>query len=329
MMDQLVAEFPAQILKAIKIGEAAEINAAQNPIHKIFVAGMGGSGIGANFVAQFVSKECKVPYTIGKDYEVPAYIDAHTLVICSSYSGNTEETVACFDAIVGSGAKIVVICSGGKLRDRAVEHDLDFIQLPAGAPSPRACLGYSLVQQLYILKKLDLVGNTQIGALKGAVELIEQERSAIKDAAKELASKIYNKLPIVYSSTAMEPVAVRFRQQINENGKMLCWHHVLPEMNHNELVGWRESNPNLAVIFLRNENDPKRTKIRTDITRGIVSGYTDNVFEVHAMGSNLIEKSLYLVHFVDWVSVYLADNRSMDAVEIKVIDYLKDELSKV
>ena len=127
----------------------------------------------------------------------------------------------------------------------------------------------------------------------------------------------------------MEAVAVRWRQQINENAKMLCWHHVIPEMNHNELVGWRDQRPDVAVIWLRNRDDFNRTSVRTDINKDIVEHYTHTSIELWSKGKSLIEKAFYLVHLGDWTSVYLAELRNVDPVEIKVIEFLKGELAKV
>jgi len=127
----------------------------------------------------------------------------------------------------------------------------------------------------------------------------------------------------------MEAVAVRLRQQLNENSKILCWHHVVPEMNHNELVGWRKENNDLAVIYLRNDDDYQRNQVRININKEIISSYTNTIIEIDSKGASLIERAIYLVHLSDWISFHLATLRGVDPVEIKVIDYLKGELGKV
>jgi glucose/mannose-6-phosphate isomerase len=329
MMDQLVKEFPQQLDKALEIGKNANLKKPENPIHNVFVAGMGGSGIGANFVAELIREECKIPYLIGKGYSAPAYIGKNTLVIASSYSGNTEETLETFQQILNSGAKIVVVSSGGKLIELAKENDLDYIQVPAGSPSPRACLGYSLVQQLFILNKLGLISEKIIHEVEAASELIKKEQEDIQFRAERIAPMLQNKIPVIYTTDRMEAVAVRFRQQINENGKSLCWHHVIPEMNHNELVGWRDEYNQLAVLYFRNKDDYPRNQVRMDINKEIIGNYTSSIIEVYSKGQSLAERMLYFVHLGDWISVYLAALKGIDAVEIKVIDYLKSELGKV
>lgn len=328
-MDQLVKEFPQQLDKALKIGRDARITKPNHPIHNIFVAGMGGSGIGANFVSELISEECKIPFLIGKGYSVPGYIGKNTLAIASSYSGNTEETLEAFESILKTGAKIVVVSSGGKLIELAKATGLDYIQVPSGSPSPRACLGYSLVQQLFILNKLGLISEKVIHEVGRASELIKMEQEDIRFRAERIASMMKGKIPVIYTTDRMEAVAVRFRQQINENGKSLCWHHVIPEMNHNELVGWRDDYNQLAVLFFRNKDDYPRNQVRMDINKEIISNYTSSIIEVYSKGQSLAERMLYFVHLGDWISVYLAAAKGIDAVEIKVIDYLKSELGKV
>lgn len=328
MMDQLISKFPAQLVEALEIGQNAKIHPHEHPIHKVMVAGLGGSGIGANFVAEFVREECPVPYLISKSYHIPAYVDQNTLAIASSYSGNTEETLSAFEQMEKTGAKIVVISSGGKLIEMAKAKNYDYIQVPDNWPSPRACLGFSLVQQLFVLQHLGLISDKSTKSVEAAVSLLENNSDDIKSAAEKAAQSLYHKMPIIYTTDRMESVAVRFRQQINENSKMLCWHHVVPEMNHNELVGWRDVNDKLAVIYFRNEDDYYRNSVRIDINKGIIDNYTSTIMEFYSLGDDLIQRSLYFVHLGDWISYFLAEIRGMDAVEVKVIDFLKGELAK-
>ncbi|MBP9194497.1 MAG: bifunctional phosphoglucose/phosphomannose isomerase [Saprospiraceae bacterium] len=329
MMDQLIERFPAQLTEALEIGENATIKAHTQEINKVYVAGMGGSGIGANFVAEFIVGECKLPYIIGKGYDSPAFVDKNTLYIASSYSGNTEETLSALAQVADSGAKIVCISGGGKLIALAKERGYDYIQMPGDWPSPRACLGYSLVQQLYVLYKLNIIGSTTIDQIKSSIDLIKYDQDEIKNKAEKIAALIKGKIPVIYTSDRMEAVAVRFRQQINENSKFLAWHHVIPEMNHNELVGWKDVYDNIAVIYFRNKDDFRRNAVRMDINKEVISKYCDSIIEIYSKGQSLVEKSMYFVHLGDWVSWYLAELRGVDALEVNVIDHLKGELAKL
>ena len=328
MMNQLIKKFPAQIKEAIEIGETATIRPHHFQIHKVVMAGMGGSAIGGSFVADIIAEECISPYIVVSAYHLPAYVDKHTLVIISSYSGNTEETVSALEQAIATGSKVVCIASGGKVKEIALQQKLDFIELPSGWPSPRACLGFSLVQQLYVLYYLGLVSKVSIVNIKSASDLLNFEQEDIMMKAEKLAALIFQKMPVLYTCNRTESVAVRWRQQLNENAKILCWHNVIPEMNHNELVGWKNKHENLAVIFLRYKDDVRNNQIRMDFTKQIVTTLAFNVIEIYAKGQTLPEKMIYLTHLGDWVSWYLALQNKVDPSEIKVIDSLKLELEK-
>ncbi len=329
MMDQLIARFMDQLDEAMEIGRNVKLKSTRDNIHHVYVAGLGGSGIGADFVASFVAQECNVPYIVRKGYSVPAFVGPNTLAIASSYSGNTEETLIAYEKIKAQGANIIAIASGGKVIELAKADGYDYAQVPTGWPSPRACLGYSLTVQLWILQHMGFISDQCTNDLQASIGLLRSESEAIKVYAREIADQLHNKIPIIYIEDRMEPVAVRLRQQINENSKALCWHHVIPEMNHNELVGWTEKNDDLAVIYLRNEDDYSRNALRMDINKEIIRKYTDTVLEVWSKGDTMIGRAMYLVHLGDWVSWYLSELRGKDALEVNVIDFLKGELGKV
>lgn len=329
MMDQLIERFPAQLVEAMEIGENATIFPYDQDINLVYVAGLGGSGIGGDFVAELIKDECKIPFIVGKGYSVPAYVNENTLAIVSSYSGNTEETLTALKGLEASGAKIIIISSGGKLIEIAIRMAYDYVQVPSTWPSPRACLGYSLVQQLYILEKLGLISDVFKSQLKASIDLIKFDVDAIKDKAKRIAKLMHGKIPVIYTTDRMESVALRLRQQICENAKTLAWHNVVPEMNHNELVGWKDKENRLAVLYLRNKDDYSRNAVRMDITMGIMSKLCDTVIEVYSKGQSLIEKNMYLVHLGDWISWYLSDLRGVDSIEVDIINFLKGELSKI
>ena len=134
---------------------------------------------------------------------------------------------------------------------------------------------------------------------------------------------------LIYVAKGFEGMAVRFRQQLNENSKMLGWHNVIPEMNHNELLGWRTNVENLAVIYFRNKSDFKRNQVRMDINKKVISKYTSNISEVWSVGDSVIENTLYHINLGDWISWYLSEMNNVDAIEIDVINYLKGELAKI
>ena len=327
-MKELIASFTAQLRQAMDIGEKAVFSKSDKPFSNVLITGLGGSGIGGSIIAQVVEKEITIPVVVNKDYFIPAFVGTDTLVIASSYSGNTEETVAALELALQRGATVVCVTSGGKILEIAQSSGLDHIVIPGGMP-PRACLAYSLTQLFYVLNGFGLINDGFKKDLEATIHLLDHEEEHICSEAYYLAEKLHRKIPVIYSQADYEGVCVRFRQQINENSKMLCWHHALPEMNHNELVGWTTSNDKLAVVFFRNETDYERTAARMELTKGIVSKYTPYVFEVYSKGATHLQRSMYLVHFGDWVSWYLSEIKNIDATEVKVIDYLKGELGKI
>ena len=328
-MDELIAGFPVQLKEAIEIGQSADINEHTSEIRNIILLGMGGSAIGGDIVASFIKEECKIPMLVNKSYDVPSFIDKHTLAIVSSYSGNTEETISAYKSILETGAKTVAISSGGKLIEMTSERSLDYILVPSGSPSPRACLGYSIVQQLFILHKLDLISDTCIDHIRSAADLINFDMDSVKELAMSTAKQVHDQTVLLYCTDKYEAIALRLKQQLNENAKMHCWFHTIPEMNHNELVAWKDENKNLSVIYFRNEDDFKRNMHRLEITKTIIAKYCGKSLEVHSKGKNFIERSIFLIHFGDWLSWYLSQLRGVDPIEIEVIDFLKMKLSEL
>ena len=327
-MKNLVLGFPRQLEEAIQIGKNAKLTPAGRAYSNVLICGLGGSGIGGSIVSELVVAEANAPINISKGYFIPAYIGHNSLVIISSYSGDTEETVNALKLALEKGAKVVCITSGGKIAAIAKEKGLDLILVPGGMP-PRACLGYSLTQLLFILNAFGITSFDFLGQLEKSVKMLGAEQSSIMAQAKEITSQLAGKLPVIYTTTYNEGLAIRFRQQLNENAKILCWHHVFPELNHNELVGWTEKHEELAVIILRDPDDYPRNNSRIEISKEVFSKYTSTILEICSKGSSPIEKAIYTIHLGDWISCFLAEHRGVDAIEIAVINHLKSELSKL
>lgn len=325
-MDKLIASFPGQLVTALKIGERFSFSQMPGTPQNIVISGLGGSGIGGTIVQNYTAQNIKIPLIVNKNYFLPAFVNKHTLVIICSYSGNTEETIQAFEDARKKHAPIICITSGGKIADIAGLHKCDCVLIPPGMP-PRACLGYSIVQILYCLHHFSVIDGTFKEEIKKSITLLQETSAEIREKAKVLAKQVQGKLPVIYADSAVEGIALRWRQQVNENGKMLGWEQVLPEMNHNELVGWHESNEGLAVIFLRNEQDYERVQLRMEINKEIIGKYTASVFEVWSSGDSYFERAFYLIHLGDWFSWYLAQEHHVDATEVNVIDYLKGKLA--
>lgn len=326
-MKQLVQDFTKQLREAEEIASKAVISKSEN-IRNIVITGLGGSGIGGTIVSELVAGSCGVPIIVNKDYFLPAFVDRHTLLVVCSYSGNTEETLSAMQQGIIKKATIVCITSGGKVLEMAKQHQFSFIQIPGGMP-PRACFGYSFVQLLKVLETNGFAPASSFKDLEEAIQLLDNENKEIKELAHKTAKVLHKKIAVLYSIGSCEGVAVRIRQQINENGKMLCWHHSFPEMNHNELVGWTTRNDELVVVSLQTTFDYDRTKRRYDVCRPLFEKYAHAVVDLHARGKSKLAQFLYLINVGDWISCYLADLKGIDPVEVKVIDHLKNELSKM
>jgi len=327
-MKTLVANFSKQLEEALEIGNNAQLSASSNKINNVLICGLGGSGIGGSIVAELVVANANVPINVTKGYFIPAYVNENTLVIVSSYSGNTEETLNCMELAMAKKSKIVAITSGGKVEEKCKANKFDCIIVPGGMP-PRSCLGYSLTQLFFVLSYHKIISDSFRTDLKKSIQLINIESEAIIAEAKQVAEKLNGKLPVIYATTYNEGVAIRFRQQLNENSKVLCWHHIIPEMNHNELVGWTQKNDNLSVVIFLDKDEYTRNLARVDINKEVIKKYASSITEIYSKGNSTIEKAIYFIHLGDWISVLLAEMRQVDATEVNVINHLKSKLSEI
>jgi len=327
-MNKITANFTNQLRDAIQIGENTSFNIPTKTINSVLICGLGGSGIGGKIIDLLLKSDISVPVVVTNDYSIPNFVNESTLVIASSYSGNTEETLSAVIEGHKRNSEIVAITSGGELLKLVKTNNWNSLVVPGGE-QPRGMLAYSLVQLLYIFENYKLVSTNYTPDLAKVIDLVDSNETDIQMEAKQLAEKIHTKQVVIYAEQSLEGVAVRFRQQINENAKELCWHHVLPEMNHNELVGWAGGSNKQAIIKLNSSLDFYRTKKRWEICKEEMSKFTDSIYEIEAKGSTKLIQVLYLIHLTDWVSVFLADLKNVDSVEVNVIMHLKSELGKL
>lgn len=325
-MDKLIAAFPDNIIESLEIASKVSLRSPKNSIQNVLICGMGGSGIGGKLVSQWLQNELSVPVQLVQDYTFPSYVNEHTLVIGSSYSGDTEETLFCVEKALAIGAHIIGICSGGKLAAFCQSNDLDFILVPGGNP-PRTALAFSLGQLINIFVRLGFVPASHLESFKKSAELINSNENEIKTEARKLAAFLKDIFVMIYSSSNYEAVAIRARQQFNENGKILCCHHTIPEMNHNELVGWGLGTNKYGALFLVTDDWHERNKTRLQFSIDVIKTKTENVYLLHAKGDDIIQRSIYLINLVDWASFYLSELNHVDATEINVINNLKGQLS--
>ncbi len=328
-MYNLIKNFPGQLLEAMQIGERSlKAPKFNGTIRNVVICGLGGSGIGGNVVAELFRSELKVPVIVNKGYALPAFADASTLLILCSYSGNTEETLTCANQAIQRKLHAVCITSGGKLKEIADANGYGTIVVPGGFP-PRACLGYAVVELLFVLNRYGLIDDKFKTLVNASVKLLQQEQESIMKQGEQYARQLAGKIIIAYAEEGYESAALRLKQQVNENAKMHCWYNYIPELNHNELVGWRSDSLPLAAIILRAEDENARNAHRLNFTKEIVDKFSNNVIEVSASGTNSFERHFYLIHWADWLTYYLALEQGFDPMEIDVLNKLKEHMSSI
>lgn len=338
-MLELIESFPEQCSRAKKVGLAFEIPAHLKTQYKnIIFTGVGGSAIGADLVRTYAADEARVAIYVNRNYTLPNFVAGDSLVIASSYSGNTEETLSAYNDAKSKSAVLFAITSGGELARRAKEDKVSHMIIPRGLP-PRCALGYSFFPSLILLSKLGLIEDNakkidiMVGLLKDLRDTrIGQDVPEKKNLAKSIARAIRLKIPIIYGGQDhVDSVVTRWRGQLAENSKTVSSSHLFPEMNHNEIVGWENPKKllkHLIVIMLRDSGDHERTSKRMDITKTIIQKEKVEVIEVSSIGKDLLSRIFSLVYIGDFVSFYLAILNRTDPTPVESVTYLKSELAK-
>ena len=305
-------------------------------ISRIVILGMGGSAIGGDLVAGLVSSEANLPVITSRDYEIPAFTDARTLVIASSYSGNTEETLTAFEQALKTEAKKLVITTGGKLKSLAQEKGVPIFGFDYKAP-PRATLPYSAMPILCFLQRLGFIDNKSdevteaVSVLKKLSLELKEDVPQSQNPAKQLASRLYNRLIVIYGAGIVSEVARRWKTQLNENSKAWAFYEVFPELNHNAVVGYqfpKELATNIVVVLLGSTQLPERIKLRYQITCQLLERAGVSYQIVEGQGKYPLSQIMSLVLFGDYVSYYLAMLYKTDPSPVKAIDFLKEQLDE-
>ena len=334
-----ICTFPEQIRKAVDIGLSVDLDPRLYAgLKNIILCGMGGSAIGGDLVRSLYYDRLPYPMFINRNYTLPAFAGPDTLVIASSYSGATEETLSAFAQAQGLNCRLFALTTGGPLAETCRKNKIPVAVLPAGL-QPRAALGYSMVPLALFLHRLGL-GEYGPDHFMRLADFLENRIAGMTaditsddNPAKQLALQLYGRIPIIYSGPDVtDAVATRFKGQICENAKMPAFANQFPEFNHNELVGWKlihAVRDHLRVIILRDEEDHPRVTARMDIVSGIIAQEEVKVIDVKSEGENRLERMMSLVQFGDFTSFYLAILNKVDPTPVAVIDFLKHELAKI
>jgi glucose/mannose-6-phosphate isomerase len=339
-MLELIESFPDQCQDAKCIGDEFELpHELKRSYKNIVFAGLGGSAIGADLARSYIAEDAQVPVSVNRNYTLANFVAEDTLVIVSSYSGNTEESLSAYHEAVSRGSSIIAITSGGKLEKAAEKDDIPCLIIPEGFP-PRCALGYSFFPLLTVLAKIGIIKD-QAGPIDDTIHNLRKLRdsrigykiSHKDNPAKKMAAEIFGRLPVIYASQDhMDAVVTRWRGQFAENAKTLSSGHLFPEMNHNEIVGWQNPKKVLKeciAIILRDAADHPRISKRMDVTRDLLKRDKVKVLEVSSSGPGLLARMFSLIYIGDFVSFYLAILNGVDPTPVEKIAYLKKELAKI
>lgn len=335
---RFLKKLPEQILESKKLFKDSSLNVTISKIKNIIHLGMGGSAIVGDILNDAFFNELKIPMTVIRGYDIPNYCDKNSLVIASSYSGNTEETLSAVAKAKRKGAQIVALTSGGEILQKAKKYNWPYLTVPEGYP-PRQAFGYMFFTALQLLNQFvkNPISDRKISEIyklaKLVVECNDEQTADGKILTKDLAINLQNRIPIIYSAEPyFKSVAMRWKTQFQENSKSMAFCNVIPEMNHNEIVGWEMDNPclkNYLVIFLESEINHSRINARIKLTKNIIRDKGVNVAEIYAQGTTVLENIISLICTGDWVSYYLALLYDKSPEAILNIDYLKSELKKL
>lgn len=336
-MFDVLANFPNQLEEAFIIGSNINPPEELKTVNKIIITGLGGSAVGGDLLRSYLQYEIKIPVSVNRNYLLPAYADENTLVIASSYSGGTEETISAYEDAKSKGCKILVISSGGRLSLMAENDGYYVIKIPKGY-QPRCALAYSFIPLLMLMGKLGFVNEREqeireLISRTGEKSLEYTIIDETKNPVMRLAKHIEGRIPVIYSSNdILDVVNYRWRGQISENAESLAFGNVLPEMNHNEIVGWRK-NPEIlrkfVLIYLTDREDNPRILKRMNIMKEIIRPYRELELAIESEGNTKLERIFDLIYMGDWISFYLAILYKADPSEIENINILKNKLSDI
>jgi glucose/mannose-6-phosphate isomerase len=305
-------------------------NIREKKFSSIVLCGLGGSAISGDLINDYLTDEISIPFRVNRGYDLPFYTDEKTLVIISSYSGNTEETISCFHQALEKKCRIISITSGGIIQKESEKNNIPVVKVQRGF-QPRYALGLSFFSLLKIFQELRLADEeknmqqiAQLWQLKG------EEYSKENSYPSQIAKQLIGFVPVIYSAEFLSSVGYRLKSQLNENSKLHSFHHTLPEMNHNEIIGWESYNENQiqakVINLFDKEYHPQNLK-RFDILKEILSNMKVEVLNVLSNERSKKVRIMDLIFLSDWISFYASVLRGFDPSEIDFINQMKKRLA--
>ncbi len=325
-LDHVLA-LPEQLSDALWRVESARLEPF-DAVGGLAVCGMGGSAIGGDLAAVAFGSRLSRPLDTVRSYELPSSALPDRAVLCSSYSGDTEETIACYEAAEALGARRIVATTGGELATAARRDGVPVIGLPAGF-EPRAAVGYLFTVAAEVAALVGAAPGLRTEIDSSAAHLREASDSLAQLAAG-LAERLEGSIPVIYGADVTVPVAVRWKTQINENAKLPAFAGELPEADHNEIAGWGGAGESgrLSAVFLEDRDQHPRVRQRFELTAKLVEADATAVARVETEGESRTERLLWAVMLGDLVSLHLAARRGVDPSPVEAIERLKDQLGR-
>jgi glucose/mannose-6-phosphate isomerase len=326
MLDDVLA-IPDHLRDALWRVESARLERVESA--GLLVCGMGGSAIGGDLAAAALGARLSRPLLTVRGYELPSWATAEWTVLCSSYSGETEETLACFAAAEALGARRVVASTGGALVESARAAGDPVIGLPGLLPAPRTAVAYMLVCALEVAAA-SRIGPRLGEEIEGAAAFLEENRADLRHTAEEVAAQLGDAVPVVYGAGPTAATARRWKTQLNENAKLAAFFSELPEADHNELCGWQggaQGQGRFAAVLLEDAAQHPRVKRRFELTAEAIVASGATAVRVEAAGETPSERLLWTVMLGDLVSLVVAEGRGVEPLPIEAIDRLKASLS--
>ncbi len=301
-------------------------------IKNIIVTGLGGSAISGDLMLNFLQNEISLPFQVNRNYSLPNYADSSTLLLASSYSGNTEETISVLNEALKRNCQIICLTTGGTIKEIAEREQLAVVILKKGF-QPRYSLGLSFFSLLITLQTLKLV-TTEGDIIDKIISLWKKrgtEFSTEDNLSYQLAEKLIGFVPVIYSTSDLtSAVGNRFKCQLNENSKVHAFNNVFPELNHNEIIGWETYDDRIAklkAVFIEEETTHPQIKKRFKITGELLQKAGVEIISLSSSELTFQERLLDLIYLTDWISYYLAILRGKDPSEIEYIHLLKKRLT--
>ena len=328
--------FPGQCRKAWEKVQRFELPREYTKISNVVILGMGGSAIGGDIVRQLALAESKLPVWVHRDYGLPAFVDGSTLVIASSYSGNTEETLSGFTKALANRSKKLVITSGGKLKQLAEDKGVPAFVIDYQAP-PRAAFPHNFVPLVGIFQKLGLLGDKSAD-LQEAVDVMKklsgdliETKPLASNPAKQLANKLWGRVAVIYGAEILSEVARRWKTEFNENSKAWAFFETFPELNHNAVVGYEfplEAKEKIFVLMLRSSLLRPRNLLRYELTSKLLAKAGISYEFVEAGAKSALAQILSLILLGDYASFYLATLNEVDSSSTDAINFVKQHLAR-